>query len=366
MKFCLIYNFAQHYRQSIFTLMDENMDIDFYFGDKMEDVKKLDYGLFENKVAEVHNVNLGQFLWQEDVVKLVFKKYDTFIILGQYKCLSTWLILILSKLLRKRVFFWSHGWYGKETKFQIFIKKFFFGLANGTMLYGNYARELMIKEGLNPQKLFVIYNSLNYDSQVDIRQRLSETEIFKSHFGNFFPNLVFVGRFTKIKQLDLLVEALSICKQQGYFYNLTFVGDGEELNKLRNLVNSKVLSENVWFYGATYDEMELSNLLYNADLCVAPGNIGLTAMHAMVYGCPCLSHNNFSMQMPEFEAIKQDITGNFFEYNNSKSLSDTIIRWFSRHYNDRDIIRNACFKEIDEKWNPYNQIKLIHEFMNNK
>lgn len=29
MKLCLIYNFAQHYRTSIFTLMDKEFDMDF-------------------------------------------------------------------------------------------------------------------------------------------------------------------------------------------------------------------------------------------------------------------------------------------------------------------------------------------------
>ena len=32
-RICLIDNFAQHYRENIFTLMDQNMDIDFVFGD---------------------------------------------------------------------------------------------------------------------------------------------------------------------------------------------------------------------------------------------------------------------------------------------------------------------------------------------
>lgn len=359
MKFCLIYNFAQHYRKSIFTLVDENMEIDFYFGDKMEDVKKLDYDLFKNKVKEVHNVNLGPFLWQKDVIKLVFKKYDTFIMLGQYKCFSTWIILVLARALGKRVFFWSHGWYGKETPLQKVIKKVFFGLANGTMLYGNYARDLMIKEGLNPYKLTVIYNSLAYDKQLNIRRGLIYSDTYISHFGNSLPNVVFVGRFTKVKKLHLLIEALSISKKQGYLYNLTFIGDGEERNNLLSLTESKDVSKQIWFYGLTYDEKELSNLLYNADLCVAPGNIGLTAMHAMVYGCPCISHNDFTRQMPEFEAIKEGVTGSFFQYGDTDNLASCINNWFSLHINDREVIRKNCYKEIEEHWNPHVQFDII-------
>jgi hypothetical protein len=39
-KTCLIYNYAQHYRRGIFVKLDReiDIDIDFYFGDKMNDV----------------------------------------------------------------------------------------------------------------------------------------------------------------------------------------------------------------------------------------------------------------------------------------------------------------------------------------
>lgn len=53
MKLCLIYNFAQHYRTNIFTLMDQQMDIDFVFGEKYLNVKKMDYSLLKHKVTEV-------------------------------------------------------------------------------------------------------------------------------------------------------------------------------------------------------------------------------------------------------------------------------------------------------------------------
>lgn len=364
MKLCLIYHYAPHYRTDIFKLMDRNLDIDFVFGDQYLNIKKMDYTLLHNNVTEVKNKWFGAIGWQKGVVKLAFKKYDVYIIIGGPMVISTWLILILSRLQRKRVYFWTHGWYGKETKIKSLIKKTFFSLANGNLLYGNYARELMIKEGMNPDKLHVIYNSLAYDKQIEIRGSLNKNNVFSDHFDNNNPNVVFVGRLTKVKQLYLLIEALSISKQNKFEYNVTFIGDGEEKDTLQNLTINKGLSSQVWFYGSTYDEEELSNLLYNADLCVAPGNIGLTAMHAMVYGCPCISHNDFTRQMPEFEAIREDVTGSFFEYNNSESLSDSIIHWFTRHYNDRILIRKACFDEIDEKWNPHIQLEIIKETIN--
>lgn len=80
----------------------------------------------------------------------------------------------------------------------------------------------------------------------------------------------------------------------------------------------------MWFYGACYDEKQIAEFLYNADLCVSPGNVGLNAMHAMTFGCPVIRHSNMVAQMPEVEAIEDGLTGTYFEENNIESLAQSI------------------------------------------
>ncbi len=357
MKIALIYNFAQHYRTNIFSLMDQQLNIDFYFGDKYLNVKKMDYSLLQNKVTEVKNCEFGPIGWQKGVVGLLSKKYDTYIMLGEPMVLSTWIILLFARFGGKRVFLWTHGWYGKETRIRAFIKKIFFGLADGCLLYGNYAKRLMINEGLNPSKLTVIHNSLLYDKQIIIRHKLEVSHVFKDHFKNGYPTVIFVGRLTPVKKLNQLINAQAICRKRGFLFNVTFIGNGQILDELQDVVKNNNLSEFVWFYGASYNEEELSSLIYNADLCVAPGNIGLTAMHAMVYGCPCISHNDFKWQMPEFEAINEGVTGTFFERDNVESLANAIESWLKK--SNRENIRKACYEEIDKEWNPHIQLEII-------
>lgn len=359
MKIALIYNYAQHYRTNIFTLLDQNWDIDFYFGDKYLDVKKMDYTLLRNRVTEVKNIYIGPFGWQTGIIRLALKKYNTFIMLGEPMVISSWITLILARLMGKKVYFWTHGWYGRETTFKRLIKKVFFGLANGCFLYGHYARNLMIQNGFSSQKLTVIHNSLMYDEQLKIRDSLSSSDIYSKHFHNNNPNLIFIGRLTPVKKLHQLIQATKICKDRGRNLNVIFVGDGVIKNDLYELAQSMGLCENTWFYGPCYSEQELSRLLFNADICIAPGNIGLTAVHAMVYGCPCISHNDFKWQMPEHEAIKEGITGAFFQKDNIDSLSNTILNWLDT--TERHAVRMACFKEVDRNWNPHIQLKIMQE-----
>lgn len=359
MKLCLIYNYAQHYRTSIFKLIDKEFECDFVFGDSMSDVKKMDYSLLKGNVEEVHNKHLKGSYFQRGVLRKLRQDYDRYIMLGETRCISTWLFLVLSKFYsKKKVYLWSHGWYGKESRIERIIKKMLFKMADGIFLYGNYARELMIKEGFNKDKLFVIHNSLAYDEQLETRKQLQTTDIYTSHFGNDNLNLVFVGRLTQVKKLDMILHAMSKSKAKGFKYNLTLIGGGEKKEELERLTTELGLTKNVWFYGPCYNEVELGNLIYNADLCVSPGNVGLTAMHSLVFGTPVITHNHFPLQMPEFESIREGETGTFFEYENIDSLTQKINEWFNTP-RDREETRKMCMKEIDEYWTPYYQIEVL-------
>ena len=123
------------------------------------------------------------------------------------------------------------------------------------------------------------------------------------------------------------------------------------------------LTDSVWFYGPCYDEEQLGHLIYNADLCVSPGNVGLTAMHSMVFGTPVLTHNDFPWQMPEFEAIKEGETGGFFERENVDSLCSALSGWFKVSGYNREQIREKCFAEIDQNWTPQFQIEVLKKHL---
>jgi len=361
MKLCLIYNYAPHYRTGIFKLIDNEFDCAWYFGDSMSDVKKMDYAILKHPVIEVKTIKKGSISFMKGIVGLLSKEYSHYLILPDTHSLSSWLFLLLSRLHpQKKVYIWTHGWYGKESHVEKIFKKIMYHLPNGgVFLYGNHSRELMIKEGFNPNKLFTIHNSLAYDQQLSIRKEMKSTSVYIDHFDNNNPNLFFVGRLTPAKKLDQVLRAMVICKQKGQNYNMTFIGDGEKTKDLKQLTHKLGLQNNVWFYGPCYNEKELSNLIYNADLCVAPGNIGLTAMHTLVFGTPALTHGNSSYQMPEFEAIKECVTGGFFEMDSIEDLADNINTWFAKNRKRREEIRQNCFKEIDEQWNPYFQIDIL-------
>lgn len=363
MKLLLIYNTNPLYRKAIFTQIDKTFNCDWLFGDSLGDIKRFDLNGFRGNVSKGQIVSFlsGRLYWQKKVVGQLFKGYSHYIILGEERALSTWLFILLSRFFpKKKVYFWTHGPYGKEGFIKRAIQLVFYRLVDGGFVYGNYSRNILIQRGLNAEKFVTIHNSLDYDNQVALRNSGLESNLYRQHFGNDNSILLFIGRLTKVKKLDMLIDAVNKMSIQGNSYNLVFVGDGSERDALENKVKEYSLEKQVWFYGACYDEKENAELIYNADLCVAPGNVGLTAMHTMVFGTPVISHNNFPWQMPEFEAIQPGVTGDFFEMDNIESLVNTIQKWFSSG-KDRETIRQACYNEIDSQWNPYFQINVLKQ-----
>lgn len=365
MKLVQTDNIAAHYRASIYLLMAKELGCDFCFGDSIgEDIKKMDYVSVPTKIIEVHNMRLGHGItWQKGVTKLLQMNYDRIIYVGETRCLSTWWSLICGRFHRNmKTYVWTHGWYGKETVWEKLVKKIFLRLpTGGVFLYGNYARNLMIKEGFDKNKLYVIHNSLDYEKQKATRSDLRVRPIYKNHFGNDNPNLFFVGRLTEVKKLDMVLNAMALLRDKGQGYNMTFIGDGVVKDELEKLTKKLGLDNHVWFYGACYDEKVLGEMIYNADLCVAPGNIGLTSMHTLVFGTPALTHNDFPHQMPEFEAIREGDTGTFFTRGSVESLAEKISKWFAEKSDKREDVRKACMAEIDNYWTPQYQIDILRK-----
>ncbi|MCB0476269.1 MAG: glycosyltransferase [Flavobacteriaceae bacterium] len=363
-RICFILNYAPHYRTEVLLEIDRNFDCDFFMGNKTyTDIRKMDTAALKRS-RELGFVKIwGHFYWLRGQAAMAFKKYDSYVITGQPYNLSSWIFLILSRIRGKKVFIWNHGMYGNEGPLQKILKKIQFNLITGYLLYGNYARTIMIENGFKKEKLHVIYNSLAYKAQFRIRQKLQSTSVYKEYFKNDLPVIIFIGRLTGVKKLDLLLKAMKLSFDEGLRFNTVFVGDGMEKSKLQQLVADYELNPNVWFYGSLYDETKIGELLYNADFCVSPGNVGLTAMHALTFGCPVLTHANFKKQMPEFEAIRENSTGGFFQENDPDALRKAIQDWLEKHpVKDKKLIA-ACYEVIDSHYNPERQIEVLKKVL---
>lgn len=357
-----------HYRSAIYNLISEELPVDIYAGDTAGfPIKLIAYPQLKGfkRTFRYRKVFKSAYILSGASL-LSFKNYNTYLITGAYNCISTWLILAMLLFSQKKVYLWSHGFYGGEGKIKNLIKKIYFGMSSGVLLYGQRARKLMIENGFSPAKLHVIYNSIDWHNQKSIRMKLKQQSIYTEYFKEDLPTIIFVGRIQKVKKIELLIDALVELSKSGTRINLIIVGDGSHRNSLADIVLNLGLKDNVYFYGSCYDEEKIGRLIFNADIFVSPGNVGLAAIHSLSYGTPVITHDNFENQMPEFEAIDRGVTGDFFKEDSISDLCQLIMRWINKSPEERNKIREACYQTIDQKYNPIIQIELLKSLLNSR
>lgn len=341
-------------------MMRKEFSCDFYIGDHIKTpIKTFKYNQLDGFKGILKNRFFHKFYWQSGSVGLVNKEYQYYILDGEPFCLSSWIILLIAKFKGKTTIAWTHGWYGRESLTKRVIKKLFYSLHSKLMIYDEYAISLMEKEGICNDKMFCIANSLDSDKEKEIRQGLKDTDIYKKHFGNNYPTIIYCGRIQKWKKLNLLIDSIKMLKDENVLVNVVFVGKDVENINIYEYAISKGIKEQAWMYGPCYNDEILGELFYNANVCVSPGNVGLTAIHALTFGCPVITHGNLPYQGPEFEAIKPGLTGDFFKEDDINDLKEKIKKWISLSKLKREEVRTSAYEEIDRKWNISYQLNII-------
>ena len=305
------------------------------------------------------------FLWQDGLVeRLKHDDYDAVIFLGNMYFLSTWYVICKLRKAGKHVLFWTHGMLGKDGWFVSRIRHTFYSRVDCCLLYGERARKLMCESGFyQKDQLQVIYNSLDYGSMNRCREAMtseSRAGVREELFSDSsLPIVVAIGRVTRAKRFDLLLQALFVLDQKKIRYNCLIIGDGPELLNIKDAASTLGLESRVCFYGTAYGD-EANQLMLASDLCVIPGDVGLSAMHAMSAGLPVVSHNAFERQMPEHEAIEEGKTGSFYAHDSVEDLAEKIEWWLSSPQR-LSTARLDCLEQVDGRFNATYQVEKICE-----
>jgi len=372
MKVKLFTNIASHYRKAIWSRLLESpkVDIDIYFGSnqylgiKSIDLTKKPFSDHQDRIFQLKNIWIKKrvLVWQIGVISVcLFGTFDKGIFLGESYCLSTWIASIVCRLRNIEVIFWGHGLYGNEGFLKLYFRKTFYLLADKHLLYERRAKKLMINEGFDPEKIYIVFNSLEYEVHKKLRDKyknLRKKEIYTDLNNPELPVLIFIGRLTPEKDLDILVKTVNEIDRDKVKVNLVMIGDGPERKKLELLGAEGIKEGWINFIGACYNEEKLAQYLSAADLCVSPGNIGLTAIHSLSYGTPICTHGDFSNQMPEAEAIEEGYNGFLFKKGSKTDLGTKIKGWFRKEI-DRKIVQDKCYQVVNQLYNPEYQLSVF-------
>ncbi len=145
--------------------------------------------------------------------------------------------------------------------------------------------------------------------------------------GNYFLVVSRLSRFTNYKRIDLAIHACNRLKLP-----LKIVGSGD-ISYFKN-----ISGDTIEFLGKVSD-IELSQLYKNAKALIFPGNedFGLVMAEAQSFGTPVIAFRAGGGK----EIIKEGITGEFFDKQNSSSLMDVLQKFDKKRYTKKNCIENA-------------------------
>ena len=376
-KQCAIFtNIAPLYSRSLWYELTSSKDVEYTFYSSREGfsgIRTID--IDESKTINekgslnwlfLKNIFIGNILiYQSGIIsKCLRTDFDAYILYGEMHNISNWVAALICKVRKKPLLFWGHGLYGNEKNIKKVLRILYYKIADYHLVYGNRSRSLMIDSGFRSDKVFTVYNSLDFDTHRLLYKNKNVNDLEKQKqklfpFDSKLPVVIFIGRLTKEKKISYLLEAVNLSKNKGYKYNCLIVGGGDELETLKHLTESLGIRDSVCFYGPSYDENINSKFIMLSESCVSPGNVGLTAIHSLSLGTPVITHGNILNQGPEVESVIQNVTGLYFEENNVASLSDIIDDMIQ---NKKKIkMETTCIEQVTKYWNPKNQAAIFDQ-----
>lgn len=270
-------------------------------------------------------INKNKFGFSSAIRRVLFKeynKYDWVLIPAEKKnsLLLLYLISLRFFFNKTKLISYNHPLlksnYGKSTKLDIILTKFFYKKLDRVIFYTKESCEFAIENNfINKSKAFWANNTID------------NIEISKSYDFSLPPknklSILFIGKLIPSKRLDILLDYFKIIDERhpGLF-ELNIIGDGPQ----QAIIKEYNLS-NIFFHGSIFDEKEITPIMEKACCVFVPGLSGLSINHAFAYGRPYITlFSNF--HGPEISYINDNYNGlilNSTKDDNINSILDFLL-----------------------------------------
>jgi len=311
--------------------------------------------------------------FNKKVMKEAIKFNPNIIIAHVYRHLHTAKALQLAKKLKKqrkcKVFLVTHAPFIEKNQTRTFLESLIVNFYDRFISHPilnkfdkiititKWENQYLLKLGCKKEKLVYIPNGI-------------PDEFFKAKKTKFRgKNIIFLGRISPIKNLEVLFKTIKILKDKKINIKLKIIGPvekkyGLKLAKLANSLNLNSKSKIIEFYPPIYDLDKKIKKLNEADIFVLPSKreaMPQALIEAMALGKIVIC----SKTQGGREIIKDKRNGFLFSSDDEKELAD-IISFCIKKQNKKKIdkIRNQARKTA-ENFSWKNLIKKLEKLFNN-
>ena len=191
-----------------------------------------------------------------------------------------------------------------------------------------HSRKLKLKN----KNIKIIYNGVSDAFFQKIQNREQNSDV---------RNLIYVGRLEKEKCVDILIDALPIIKAKNNNINLLIVGEGSEINKLKERAINKGVSDIVTFAGK---KLNVIKYLDKSDIFIHPTKceeaFGIAIVEAMSRGCIPVAFNKGGIP----EIIEEKKNGYLIDIVDSKKMAEKILEILNMNEKEIYLIRKNAME----------------------
>jgi glycosyltransferase involved in cell wall biosynthesis len=223
---------------------------------------------------------------------------------------------------------------------------------DGIIAVSNAVREQMIKEGINPKSISLIYNGVDVNYWKGRRNYRIRRE-FNIDRNDFL--IVSIARFTEEKGHVFLLEAIKAFKKSFIpdderipgKVRFMLVGDGELLDECKEFAKMLGVSDDIIFTGFRSD---IKKILHGSDLFISHSEseaLGISILEALCSQLPVIAAKSGG---PAEIVNEKSNCGILVEYGDVDALAEAIIKFVTDKKFYKECKDNALIT-VEEKFN---------------
>lgn len=243
--------------------------------------------LFKGTLDDVSLLKSVVKTWE----RLNFLNPDVLII-GGYSYAACWAGFFWAKNDKKKIILWSAS--NEEDRDRLFLKEklksFLVKRCDAANVYGERSKDYLVKLGMKEDRIFVKGNTTdNVFYYNETMQLKAKREVLCERFGIPPHNFLYIGRFSREKNILHLLEAYRRLKAKNYKWGLILVGSGPLGGEIAGHIKRHAIRD-VFLPGFKQKE-EIPQYLAVSDVFVLPSISepwGLVVNEAMASGLPVI------------------------------------------------------------------------------
>ena len=254
------------------------------------------------------------------------------------------------------------------------IKKFY----NRVMTYGekiivisNHIRRHVIENyKVNPDKLRLIFRCADIEkfSPDKVSPERMIAKIKEYNVADDKPVILLPGRITHWKGAHILIEALSLMKNQNFYCIIT--GDAQNrtayLESLRELAKKLSLQDRIGFYGRYNDApalLMISTIVLNTS--IEPEAFGRTTVEGLAMGKITIASNIGG----SLDIIDDGVNGKLYQFDNPQELAEALDWALNLSAQEKTKISKAAIKKVRDNFTKQimcdKTLDVYHELIKN-